>query len=76
MIFIDLDNGKPIKSEISVSIGDFNSQNTVYFVPDCKRRLVYCAVHPRQTLWYIKAKIEDSGRDKLTEKSQKEKFVD
>jgi hypothetical protein len=66
--YVDFYSGKPLSSEISLSMGDrppyFSKKLRVFFAPNCKTDISYCITHPIESVWYVITKISDwwSGR--------------
>lgn len=75
MIFIDLNNPKPLKIKVSIQQQDFNQDQVVYFAPNCKQDILYCLTHPKQASWFIRSYLQDKQRQKQELINQQENFI-
>ncbi len=62
MIFIDFLQEKPGKSIITIELDGFKESLPIYFAPNCKTQLMWCATHPWQIPWYLKNWWADKQR--------------
>ena len=63
-VFIDLKNDKPQKSKVTISHDDYVQELVIYFAPNCKQEVWYCATHPRHAWWFIRTYFDDKAREK------------
>lgn len=76
MIFIDVENSGPDSNTVTIKLKDFQSSTNIYFAPNCKKEILYCITHPKQTWWFLRSLIEDRLRSQKEKESKEEKFVD
>lgn len=68
---IDVTQNTPAKLKLQLQLDDLAlpAQN-IYFAPNCKKEVVYCLTHPRQTWWFIRTVLSDNLRQKLLGENQ------
>lgn len=76
MLFIDLENDDPIKIEVNFTYQDFTKDLTVYFSPNCTKKIVYCLTHPQHSFWYLRSIVADRLRVANEEKYKKALFIE
>ncbi len=62
MIFVDLNNAQPLKTQVEITYQNYTSKQTVFFAPACKENLKYCLTHPHQAWWYLRNWFGDKIR--------------
>lgn len=63
MLFLDFNNNAPLKTQVTITKDGFTETLNIYFAPNCKSDVKYCATHPQQALWYIRNFMGDKWRD-------------
>ena len=62
MLFLDFMNSKPLKTSVTITKDGFSETLNIYFAPNCKSDLKYCATHLRQATWYLRNFLGDKWR--------------
>lgn len=62
MIFVDLNNAQPLKTQVTITYQDYSFTQKVVFAPACKENPRYCLTHPQQAWWYLRNWLGDKIR--------------
>jgi hypothetical protein len=53
--FFDVNAQEIGKYMVTFSVEDFEQTHEVYLAPNCKVQQLYCILHPRHSIWYLKS---------------------
>jgi len=63
--FVDVISNEVGKYVVEFKLGDdFVKEETIFFAPNCKERLVYCVLHPVELKWYLSSMFVTKLRGK------------
>ena len=62
-IYIDLFSEQPLKTKLTVKVGDFSKTLPAIFAPNCGSEPFYCLKHPIQSWWWLRNKMGDWARN-------------
>lgn len=62
MLFLDFNHSAPLKTQVTITKGDWSETLNIYFAPNCKSDFKYCLMHPQQASWYIRNFLGDKWR--------------
>jgi hypothetical protein len=61
--YIDFYASEPTIASIDITMGDksplFHKKTKIIFAPNCKENIIYCLLHPHQSIWYFMTKLFD-----------------
>lgn len=58
-VFIDLNRPNFGKVQVKVQYDEFEQEESIYFVPDCKHQIISCIVQPVQAWRFLQLKLEE-----------------
>lgn len=68
---IDINQTSPAKIKLELQLDELSlPAQYIYFAPNCKKDVLYCLTHPRQSWWFIKTVLSDNLRQKLLGENQ------